>query len=145
MDLIFREALPSDCGSFSVLMDELSERAYSQDLLKEQLRNSYDDPAMYVMVAENCETHELVGSMLGLLCKDFCGKCRPILFIENVVTSSKFRRKGVARGMFTAMEKWGREHDVNYAVLCSAMYRKEAHMFYNNIGYEEVKGYKKYL
>ena len=49
------------------------------------------------------------------------------------------------RAMMDEIEAWGREKGVRYAVLCSAMTRKEAHQMYEKLGYGEVKGYKKYL
>lgn len=145
MELIFREAEKRDIPGFNLLMDVLSERADSDELLAGQFEKAHNNPDMYVMVAENPETHELVGSMLGLICLDFCGDCRPLLFIENVVTLDKYQGQGIGRKMFEHMENWGRERNVNYAVLCSGMNRTGAHKFYDAIGYQEVKGFKKYL
>ena len=47
--------------------------------------------------------------------------------------------------MFDEIEKWGKSHNVNYALLCSDMEREGAHQFYGAIGCKEVKGFKKYM
>lgn len=145
MELIMREIRLADIDDFNILMDQLSSRASSEKSLLLNIKKAIDKDDMYLMVAEDKEKGKLCGSMLGLLCEDFCDECRTILFIENVITDVNYRRMGVAREMFKAMEAWGRTQDVHYAVLCSAMNRKEAHHFYRDIGYSEVKGFKKYL
>lgn len=143
MNLVFRQVEPHDHEGFSVLMDQLSKRADSRELLVSKINRAISNPDMYLMCAEL--DGELVGSLIGLLCEDFCGDCRPILFIENVVTLEKCRGLGIGRKMFEAIEGWGRAHDCSYAVLVSGMDREGAHKFYDAIGYAEVKGYKKYL
>lgn len=145
MNLIFREIKKEDIPEFNILMDQLTHRAENQDLLLKNIESAIQNPRMYLMVAEDSDTGRLCGSMMGLLCDDFCDECRPILFIENVVTDKDYRRMGIASQMFSAMEAWGKERNVNYAVLCSAMHRLEAHKFYSKIGYSDVKGFKKYL
>lgn len=145
MELIMREIRLDDIDQFNLLMDQLSARAASAEALLRNINKAIHREEMYLLVAEDHEKGRLCGSMLGLLCEDFCDECRPILFIENVVTDERYRRMGVAKKMFMAMEAWGRERGVHYAVLCSAMNRTEAHSFYQNIGYSQVKGFKKYL
>ena len=67
------------------------------------------------------------------------------MIVENVVTHHAYRQMGVGRRMFDAIESWGKEKNVNYVILCSNLRRVEAHKFYHSIGYDEVKGFKKYL
>lgn len=144
MNLTFRPVNTGDLEPFSVLMDQLSERASSMKLLEKQIRKAQENPDMYLLAAVT-EEGELAGSLIGLLCADFCGDCRPVMFVENVVTLEKYRGKGVGRRMFAAIEAWGREKHCSYIVLVSAMNRTGAHAFYEAIGYTEAKGYKKYL
>ena len=145
MNINCREIRLTDVEEFNGLMDDLSHRAVDENKLVTQFEKAIENPNMYLLVAEDTTTGRLCGSMLGLLCEDFCDDCRPILYIENVVTGHSFRRMGIAKTMFMAMEGWGRSQNVNYAVLCSGLSRLEAHKFYENIGYDEVKGFKKYL
>ena len=145
MKIVCREIKTTDIEEFNKLMDDLSHRAVNNELLLKQFEKAIANPNMYLMVAEDTESGKLCGSMLGLICEDFCDDCRPLLYIENVVTGHEFRRMGIAKTMFDEMEKWGKEQDINYAVLCSGLNRLEAHKFYANIGYDEVKGFKKYL
>ena len=86
-----------------------------------------------------------MGSLLGVCFGDFCEACNPVMVIENVVTRNDCRNQGVARAMFAEIEAWGRTQHAAYAILCSANHRPEAHQFYKAIGYDEIKGFKKYL
>lgn len=148
MDLIFRkvdETNPKDILAFDELMDDITERAFDDQLLIEKIGAFNRREDAYLLVAEDRESGRLVGSLMGVMFSDFCGLCAPVMVIENVVTHHDFRRKGVARAMMNEIEEWGRARGVRYATLCSAMTRTEAHRMYAALGYGEVKGYKKYL
>ena len=97
------------------------------------------------ITAEDAQRGRLCGSLMAVIFEDFCGDLRPIMVIENVVSGRRFRRQGVGRAMFSAIEDWGRERQVKYAILCSGLKRKQAHSFYEAIGCSEIKGLKKYL
>ena len=148
MDLIFRkldENNPSDVRQFCELMDDLTTRANDQTVLLEKIRKVNANEDAYMMVAEDAATGKLCGTLLAITFGDFCDTCRPIMIIENVVTHHDYQRMGIGRRMFEEIEAWGKQKDVCYAILCSSMSREGAHRFYHSIGYDEVKGFKKYL
>ena len=148
MELIFRHVNPDsdhDCEQFNLLMDELLCRAHDQQRMRANIAEANANPDKNLLVAENPATGELAGTVLGVCFGDFCDACDPVMVIENVVTRSDYRSKGVARAMFTEMEAWGRSKHAVYAILCSANHRHEAHKLYKAIGYDEVKGFKKFL
>ena len=148
MKLIFRkvdETSEKDIFQFNELMDDISEHAFDNDLLIQRIHETNARADQYLMVAEDAEQGKICGSVIGIVFNDFCGLCAPVMVIENVVTHHDYRRMGVARAMMEEIENWGRTKGVRYAVLCSAMTRKEAHQMYENLGYGEVKGFKKYL
>ena len=97
------------------------------------------------MVAIDKESGEILGSLFGIVFEDICGDCRPILLIENVAVLEKFQGLGIGKLMFNEIERWGKEMDCHYEMLVSGMNRVGAHKFYEAIGFEQVKGFKKYL
>lgn len=148
MNLIFRKLDPEnarDVAQFNNLMDDLTTHAKDQDKLLGCIRRMNAREDAYLMVAEDTETGMLCGSAMAITFDDFCDDCRPVMVVENVVTHHDFRGQGVGRRMFDEIEAWGRTREANYAILCSAMHRIEAHKFYDALGYKEVKGFKKYL
>ncbi|MNZ90579.1 putative acetyltransferase [compost metagenome] len=90
---------------------------------------------------------ELMGSLMGIICHDLIGDCKPFMVIENVVVSSRARRQGVGKKLMLAIEEIAQEKDCFYIILVSGEKRKEAHIFYESLGYrdEKVEGYRKYL
>lgn len=148
MELLFRKPDPESeryMAEFCALMDELSCRAQDTGLLRDIVRRYNAREDAWLLIAQDKASGRLCGSLLGVLMDDYCGECRPILFIENVVTGRDFRRMGVGRAMFAEIERWAKEHRAHYIVLGSGMQRREAHAFYHAIGYEEIKGFKKHL
>lgn len=90
---------------------------------------------------------ELLGSMMGIVCQDLVGDCRPFMVIENVVVSTRARRQGLGKKLMTAIEQAAHDRDCYYIILVSGEKRKEAHVFYEAMGYreEKVEGYRKHL
>ncbi|OKP85158.1 GNAT family N-acetyltransferase [Paenibacillus sp. P32E] len=90
---------------------------------------------------------ELLGSMMGIVCQDLVGDCRPFMVIENVVVSSRARRQGLGKKLISALESIAHEKDCYYIMFVSGEKRKEAHVFYESMGYreEKVEGYRKHL
>ncbi|WP_340395466.1 GNAT family N-acetyltransferase [Paenibacillus sp. FSL E2-0177] len=90
---------------------------------------------------------ELLGSLMGIVCQDLVGDCKPFMVIENVVVSVRARRQGVGKKLMNAIEQAARERDCYYIILVSGEQRKEAHVFYESLGYrdEKVEGYRKHL
>ena len=148
MNLIFRKldgTNPRDIDQFCELMDDLSERAEDRALLIRRIEEANSNTNTVLMVAEDVERSRICGSLLAVVFGDFCGACRQVMVLENVVTHHEYQHQGVGKRMFEEIEAWGRQKDAAYAILCSGLGRLTAHKFYHALGYEEVKGFKKYL
>ncbi len=87
----------------------------------------------------------LAGAALGIVCLDVVGECRPFMVVENVVVAGAFRRRGVGRGLFAALEARARARDCLYLMLVSGPDRDAARAFYAALGYFEARGFKKRL
>lgn len=90
---------------------------------------------------------ELLGSLMGVVCLDLIGDCNPFMVIENVIVSSRARRQGVGKQLMHHIEQVARDRKCWYLILVSGESRKEAHQFYEQLGYKEesVQGYRKHL
>lgn len=146
MDLRLRKARRKDQAEFDRVMQVISDGPVQN---AEQAANLMErvaaDPQKYLLVAEDLETGTLCGTLLGVVFEDICGDCRPILLIENVAVLPDYQGRGVGRAMFDEIERWGREQDCHYEMLVSGLQRTGAHKFYHALGFDEVKGFKKYL
>jgi GNAT superfamily N-acetyltransferase len=91
--------------------------------------------------------NQLCGTLMGVLCHDLIGECRPFLVIENVIVTKNFRKRGVGKALMNRIEEIARQHNCYYSILISGENRTDAHAFYDSLGYGDtkVKGFKKFL
>lgn len=142
---ILKEITAEHLDALSDLYVELVERRSDPDRLKQVWRQIEGDRRYIVLGA--FVDGELLGSVMGIECYDLIGDCRPFMVIENVVVSARARRQGLGRQLMTAMEEKARERNCLYMILVSGERRKEAHIFYDSLGFrdEKVEGYRKHL
>ncbi len=57
-------------------------------------------------------------------------------FVENVVTDMAFRGQGLGRKIMEMAIAFARERNCYKVILESASFRKEAHQFYRNLGFD---------
>lgn len=101
----------------------------------------------YLLVGAKDENGRLLGSLLGIVCTDVVGECRPFLVLENVIVSSEARGRGVGKLLMESIEGFARERGCSYIILVSGAKRTGAHAFYEALGYAEhpARGFKKIL
>lgn len=143
MDVILRKAKEEDVPGLDQVMQVISDEPGDQEKMRDLIRRMEKDEQKYLLVAEM--DGEIVGSLLGVVFEDICKDCRPILLVENVAVLDRRQGLGIGRRMFQEVERWGREQNCHYEMLVSGMNRTGAHKFYGALGFEEVKGFKKYL
>lgn len=146
MELKLRKAQEKDLDGLDQVMLVISDAAGERETVKRLLKKIDADPQKYMLVAEDLETGTICGSLFGVVFEDICDSCRPILLVENVAVLESFQGKGVGRAMFQEIERWAKEEwDCHYEILASGLNRTGAHKFYAALGFDEVKGFKKYL
>lgn len=103
------------------------------------------DPNYYLLGA--VREGELVGSVMGIVCYDLVNASRPFMVVENVIVSSAHRGLGIGRRLFQELEAIAKSRGCAYIMFVSSMHRKEAHRFYESIGYklDSVQGFRKRL
>lgn len=129
-----------DLQQIQYLYQELIPEGISMKMLESQ----------YVAVSQRAEYNLLVakrdgrviGTATGIVCQALDA---PFLVIENVVVDAAFRKQGAGRKMLAALDDFAEENECQYALLVSSGFRKEAHRFYEAMGYtEDVRGFRKY-
>lgn len=103
------------------------------------------DSGYHLLVAVN-EDNQVVGSILGIVCKSLVDHYESFLVVEDVIVDDTIRRAGIGRALFEKIERIADENMCAYSILVSSGYRTEAHRFYENMGYSEnVVGFRKRL
>lgn len=145
MNIILRQAIKDDLNGLHEVMKVICDDGLSFETAGATIEDMGKDEKQYLMVAEDTDTGEILGSLYGMIFGDICGDGRPILLVENVAVLDKCQGAGVGKKMFAAIEEWGKSFSCHYVMLVSGNDREGAHHFYHRLGYSEEKGFKKYL
>ncbi|MEF2965339.1 GNAT family N-acetyltransferase [Paenibacillus sp. M1] len=134
-----------DLSELCLLYNELMNSTTNYDKLVETYRKIGENDDYILLGAYNDDG--LAGSLMGIVCEDLVGECKPFMVIENVIVSPKARRQGVATQLMLEIEDVARKRDCGYIIFVSGGQRKEAHRLYEKLGYkdESVEGFRKHL
>ena len=104
-----------------------------------QKRDSY-------IILSAVEENELIGSVMGIVCDELYGECRPFLVLENLIVDKQHRRKGAARLLLAEMEKRAKKRGCWQIILVTEANRNDAYEFYKANGFQlDNAGFKKKL
>jgi len=136
----------SDITNYATLCDELFGSQTNLVALEKSLKRILFNED-YILVGIKNKEGELIGSVMGILCQDTVGDCRPFVVLENLIVSTKYRQIGLGKKLITYIEDWARENNSYFVMFMSLAKRKEAHAFYESLGYSQEisNGFKKYL
>jgi len=109
----------------------------------EELFHKIESKEEYILLGA-LEEYKLIGTVMGIVCEELYGDCRPFLLIENFIIDQKHRRKGVGRLLLAEVEKWAQEKNCRQAILVSEAEREDARHFYHACGFPTGNiGFKK--
>lgn len=136
----------SDLNDLSTLYEELSGVKTNMGKMKENYDWINTNPD-YILIGAKDDNKNLIGSLLGIVCHDVVGECRPFMVLENVIVRSDCRGLGIGKTLVNYIENYARERNCYYIIFVSSINRKEAHKFYESLEYDinAVQGFKKYL
>lgn len=143
--ITIRSIKENELLALSKLYQELMGLQTNQSKL-EQVYRTIQHSEQYIILGAFDE-EQLVGSLMGIICHDLVGDCKPFMVIENVIVSPVARRQGVGKKLMQEIENMARQRDCYYIIFVSGEQRKEAHQFYERLGFkdEKVEGYRKHL
>lgn len=89
----------------------------------------------------------LIGSVMGIVCEELYGDCRPFLVVENMIIDKNCRKKGIGKALFLELERLAKKRNCTQIILITEMDRLDACSFYESVGFNPTsnKGYKKKL
>lgn len=127
------------------LYSELIETATNHSKQLEVFELIEHNPNYYLLGAFG--ENQLLGSVMGIICHDLIGECKPFMVLENVVVSKRARRQGVGTKLMIHAEQIAKERSCEYMIFVSGDQRREAHIFYESLGFKEeaVEGYRKHF
>ncbi|CAM4209629.1 MULTISPECIES: GNAT family N-acetyltransferase [Paenibacillus] len=134
-----------DLPALSQLYNELMGMPTNEQQMKKMFHYIQQNGHYHVLGA--FYNGKLVGSVMGVECMDLVGSCKPFMVVENVIVSDQVRRQGIGQRLMLQIERIAKDMGCGYMILVSGDQRKEAHIFYEKLGFkdEKVQGYRKHL
>ncbi len=89
----------------------------------------------------------LAGSVMGIVCEELYGECKPFMVVEDVVVDTNHRRQGIGSQLMRELEQCASTRGCAYIIFVTEQDRTTAHRFYESLGYssDKYKGFKKRL
>lgn len=144
MEMIIRDLLLKDMPQLAALYEQFwgdksdtEKMIYEFSVIQEENRH-------IILAAE--QDGKLIGSVMGIVCRELYGDCRPFLVVENMIVDRQSRRGGVGHRLLTELEKRAKERNCTQMILVTETDRTAACALYEKNGFQKNnKGYKKKL
>jgi ribosomal protein S18 acetylase RimI-like enzyme len=143
--MTIRDLQVEDIKSLSELYYQFwNENSDIQKMKTKFIKLHNDSTYIFLCAIEN---EKLVGSVMGIVCEELYGDCKPFLVIENMIVDKTCRKKGVGKTLFAELEKRAKDRDCTQIILVTETEREDACGFYESVGFHPTmhKGSKKKL
>jgi ribosomal protein S18 acetylase RimI-like enzyme len=89
----------------------------------------------------------VIGTIMGIICEELYGDCKPFLVMEDLVVHNDFRNMKIGTLLLTELEKIGKENECSQIIFITESNRKETISFYEKLGFNSKThiGFKKKL
>ncbi|MDY0019979.1 MAG: GNAT family N-acetyltransferase [Anaerolineae bacterium] len=133
--VVLRQACPEDAARLTDLTGQLGyETTLDEVTQRLKLLLEKPDQTVYVAVLED----GLVVGWIHLYVYTTLVS-EPQAMVGGLVTDAAYRGQGIDRCLMAQAEAWGRDQGCAAVYLKSNVVRKEAHTFYESLGYQKVK------
>ena len=137
-----RNLKKSDLLQLSKLYEQFWGEKSDVSKMEEQFNIIENEKNHIILVAES--SNSIVGSVMGIVCKELYGDCRPFLVVENMVVDKNFRKKGIGTLLLKELETAANKLNCTQMILVTEADRADACGFYEKYGFQKNnKGYKK--
>ena len=139
-----RELLNTDLPALAELYYQFWEESSDISEMENQLGIIEKENRHIILVYE--ENGKVIGTVMGVICRELYGDCRPFLVVENFIVDKNHRRKGIGKFLMSALEQKAREQNCTQMILVTEKDRLDACGFYASYGFHTNNaGYKKKL
>ena len=149
--LVFRKAIKADLPAI-IALHETDDIGGHDDAWTLENIPAYEkamdallaDPSEHLFVAE--DQGAVIGSMIATILVKLTGRGRPHMLFRSIQIAPTHRGRGIGTAMLAYAEQESRQWGAVMAELTSNMNRKDAHRFYDRLGYAQSHlGFKKKL
>lgn len=143
--MMIREMVADDIPELALLYKQFWSEDSCIETMYQQFKK-FCESGTHVLLSA-VENGRLIGSVMGVICEELYGSCKPFLVLENMIVDSKYRNKGVGKALISEIEKIAVQKSCTQIILITDTHRIDACRFYESAGYNPSthKGFKKTL
>ncbi|MGL5867883.1 GNAT family N-acetyltransferase [Clostridium chrysemydis] len=140
--MVVEKLKKEDIKELLELYKELIDTKNDISISKETYEKILKDDNYYLAVLK--KDNIILGSALAVSCFNLSmGGCTFIV-VEDVIVKENTRGLGIGKKLMKAIDDFAKSKNAAYSILVSSSHRKDAHKFYENIGYtDSVLGFRK--
>jgi len=134
MEMVIREANKEDSFSIMMLSKELGYESTEEEI-KNRIGYLCKKDLSFLVVAEEED------NVVGFISYEHYETVYyvPGINITGLVVSHEFRKKGIGKKLLNYVEEYAKSKSLSFVRLNSGIQRKDAHSFYKNNGYDNIK------
>lgn len=143
--MIIREMVADDISELAKLYAQFwNEESYVETMHRQFIKFQKNSSHILVSAIEN---NKLIGSVMGVICEELYGDCKPFLVLENMIVDKAYRNQGVGKALISELEEIATKRNCTQVILVTESNRIDACKFYESAGYspQTHKGFKKKL
>lgn len=142
--MIIRELNSIDLPKLADLYEQFWGDKSDVSKMEQQLEFIRRENQHIILVCE--DQGQVVGSVMGIVCRELYGDCRPFMVVENMIVDKTYRRTGIGQALLQELERMAKERNCTQMILVTEKDREDACSFYESYGFSRnTTGYKKKL
>jgi GNAT superfamily N-acetyltransferase len=143
--MIIRDMIADDIPQLEKLYRQFwGEESYIETMKKQFDKLHKNDTYIFLNALEK---NYLIGSVMGVVCEELYGNCKPFLVVENMIVDKNHRNKGVGKALLSKIENIAAMRNCSQVIFVTERNRDDALKFYESAGYcsQSHVGFKKKL
>ncbi|MDX5475033.1 MAG: GNAT family N-acetyltransferase [Bacillaceae bacterium] len=143
--MIIREMIAEDISQLEQLYRQFWDETSCIETMSKQFNELHKNNShLFISAIEN---NKLLGSVMGVICEELYGDCKPFLVLENMIVDKNYRNKGVGKALVSELEKIATQRGCSQVIFVTERDRVDAVKFYESVGYSSQThiGFKKKL
>lgn len=143
--MIIRDMIVEDIPQLEQLYRQFWGEASSIERMSKQFNKLQKNDSHVILSA--IEDNKLVGSVMGIICEELYGDCKPFLVLENMIVDENYRKIGVGKALISELEIIANQKGCTQVIFVTERNRVDAVKFYESVGYSSQThlGFKKKL
>ena len=98
--MIMREMIADDIPQLAQLYKQFwNEESCVETMYKKFHR--FNETGSHILISA-VENNQLIGSVMGVICGELYGDCKPFMVLENMIVNKRYRNRGVGIPQFNS-------------------------------------------